>query len=96
MSDNKVIDKCVEFHKALSNPVRLQIVDELLEGELCQCEIAPRIGIAQSTISSYLTQLVRAGILSERREGQRKIYWISNKEIRRLLKEIRSVIAQNS
>ncbi len=94
MVDNKEINRCVEFHKALSNPVRLQIVEVLLEGELCQCEIAPRIGVAQSTISSYLSQLVRAGVLSERREGQRKMYWISSKKIADLLIRTRKVLAE--
>ncbi|MCF2136748.1 MAG: metalloregulator ArsR/SmtB family transcription factor [Candidatus Thorarchaeota archaeon] len=96
MADKKTVNRCVEFHKALSNPVRLQIVEELIDGELCQCELAPRIGLAQSTISSYLSQLVRANILSERREGQRKIYWISSEKIAALLKKIRRVLAEEA
>ncbi|MHA1740581.1 MAG: ArsR/SmtB family transcription factor [Candidatus Thorarchaeota archaeon] len=85
MADKKVLERCVQFHKALSNPVRLRIVEELLQRELCQCEIFPKIGLAQSTLSSYLSQLVRVGILAERRDGQRKLYRIANERIANLL-----------
>ncbi|TXT56062.1 MAG: hypothetical protein BAJATHORv1_30446 [Candidatus Thorarchaeota archaeon] len=81
----------VQFHKALSNPVRLQIVETLIDGELCQCDIFPVIGLSQSTVSSYLTQLVKAGILHVRRDGQRKLYSIANDKILRLITRIKEV-----
>ena len=88
MSEQKDVTWITEFHKALSNPVRLEIVDLLLDGELCQCEIFPKLGSSQSTISSYLQQLVRARILSVRRDGTRKLYRISNRKIKHLLLKI--------
>ncbi len=93
MTDEQLLMRCVEFHKALSNPVRLRIVEELLEGELCQCEILPRIGLAQPTISAYLSQLVRVGILAERREGKRKLYRIASHEISELMRLTRKAIS---
>ena len=53
----------LEFHKALGNEVRLQIVDFLAEGEQCQCDIFPKFGLAQSTVSAYLTKPVLTGTL---------------------------------
>ncbi len=79
------------FHKALSNPERLRIVDLLADGELCQCDIFPQIGLSQSTVSAYLTQLVRAGILTVRRDGTRKLYSISDPQIREMIKGIQSL-----
>jgi DNA-binding transcriptional ArsR family regulator len=83
-----------EFHKALSNPVRLQIVELVLDGEMCQCDIFPAIGHSQSTVSLYLSQLVRSGILTVRRDGTRKLYSISNPGILKALDIMRHLATQ--
>jgi DNA-binding transcriptional ArsR family regulator len=84
----------IHFHKALSNPERLRIVDFLADGEQCQCEIFPEIGLSQSTVSAYLTQLVRSGILKVRRDGTRKLYTISDPRIRRMIEDIRAIASE--
>jgi len=91
MTINKENKWRADFHKALGNPVRLDIVDFLLDGEQCQCDIFPRIGLAQSTISAYLTQMVRAGILRVRKDGVRKLYRISDKRVERMIEQIRKL-----
>jgi DNA-binding transcriptional ArsR family regulator len=83
-----------EFHKALSNPVRLQIVEQVLDGEMCQCDIFPAIGHSQSTVSTYLSQLVRSGILAVRRDGTRKLYSISHPGILKALDIMRHLATQ--
>lgn len=88
MINDKIITWRLEFHKALGNPVRLQIVDFLVEGEQCQCEIFPRFGLAQSTVSAYLTKMVKAGILNYRRDGTRKMYSIANPEVKKTVEMI--------
>lgn len=80
-----------DFHKALGNQVRLQIVDFLLEGEQCQCEIFPKFGLAQSTVSAYLNKMVKAGILNFRRDGTRKMYSIASPEIKKIVEKIRTL-----
>ncbi len=57
--------------KAMANPVRLMIVDELAGGDKCLCELIPRFSLDQSTLSRHLSQLKKAGIISERKEGVR-------------------------
>jgi len=83
-----------DFHKALSNPVRLQIVEMVLDGEMCQCDIFPAIGHSQSTISHYLTLLVRSGILTVRRDGTRKLYSVSHPGILKALDIMRHLASQ--
>ena len=84
----------VEFHKALSNPNRLEILDIIGNEEICQCEIFPKMGLAQSTISAYLAQMVRAGVLQERKDGTRKLYSISDPRIRRIIEETQAIAAE--
>lgn len=57
--------------KALSNPVRLRIVDQLSRGERCMCELQPLFRMNKSTLSRHLAALKNVGIVGERREGVR-------------------------
>jgi DNA-binding transcriptional ArsR family regulator len=91
MASNNAIAWREDFHKALSNPIRLQIVDFLLDGQQCQCEIFPKFGLAQSTVSAYLTQLVRAGILKTGKDGTRKIYSLTDSKITKMIQAIRNL-----
>ena len=92
MTVDNQLSRRVEFHKALGNPVRLQIVDFLTKGEQCQCDIFPKCGLAQSTGSAYLTKLVKSGILKIRKDGTRKLYSIANSEITEIIEDIRSAL----
>ncbi len=94
LNDEKLLRWRTDFHKALSNPIRLQIVESLLKGEKCQCEIFPEIGLSQSSVSAYLSQLVRAGILNVRRDGIRKLYSIATPRIFRVLASIHDLAAE--
>ncbi len=94
MNIDKETEWRVYFHRALSNPERLKIVDFLAGGEQCQCDIFPQIGLSQSTVSAYLTQLVRSGILNVRRDGTRKLYSLSDSRIRRMIEDIQALAAK--
>jgi ArsR family transcriptional regulator len=91
MTSDKSDEWRIEFHKALGNPIRLKIMDFLAEGEQCQCDIFPRFGVAQSTVSAYLTKMVKAGILNYRKDGTRKLYRIAHPEIKGIVKELRKI-----
>lgn len=60
----------VDRLKALAHPVRLRILAMLRDGELCVCEITDVVGLAPSTISQHLSDLRRAGFISERKAGR--------------------------
>ena len=57
--------------KALSDPVRVQLVDVLRKaaGEVCVCELVPLFDIAQPTLSHHLKKLRDAGIVGVERRG---------------------------
>ncbi len=96
MEFNKQDTWITEFHKALGNQVRLQIVDFLMDGEQCQCEIFPKFGLAQSTVSAYLSKMVKAGILSFRKDGTRKMYSIANPNIKKIVHKIRTIAEEQN
>jgi len=67
--------------KALSDQTRLKILELLLEGEKCVCEIFPRVKRTQSTVSIQLKVLEKAGILEPKRIGKKVFYRIKDSRI---------------
>ena len=57
------------FH-ALSEPLRLQIIDLLRERELCVCDLCDSLAVAQSKLSFHLKTLKEAKLVRSRQEGR--------------------------
>jgi ArsR family transcriptional regulator len=68
--------RVAELAKALSDPVRVQIVSVLrrVDGELCQCDLAPLFQISQSTLSHHMKKLQEAGLVSVSRRSKWAFY----------------------
>jgi DNA-binding transcriptional ArsR family regulator len=60
----------VDVLKALGHPVRLRIVAMLRGGELCVCQMTAALDLAASTVSAHLTDLKRAGLVEDRKDGR--------------------------
>jgi DNA-binding transcriptional ArsR family regulator len=60
--------------RALADPTRRQILQDLKEGELAAGEIASRFPISGPSISRHLTVLKAAGLVRERRDANRIYY----------------------
>lgn len=72
--------------RALANPIRLQLLSWLREPEknfrldgaiadpvevgVCVTHIQARVGLAQSTVSTYMSELERAGLVRATRVGK--------------------------
>ncbi|MDD3236681.1 MAG: metalloregulator ArsR/SmtB family transcription factor [Candidatus Gastranaerophilales bacterium] len=73
--DNNVYLKKAEIFKALSNPVRIEIIDTLLDGEKCVCEIVKKLKkYEQPHISKSLAKLKSVGIIKMRKDGLNVYY----------------------
>lgn len=59
---------------AAGNPIRLAVIDFLRNGEQCVCDIASHVGAQRSNVSRHLAVLLKAGIVSQRKEGLKMIY----------------------
>jgi DNA-binding transcriptional ArsR family regulator len=60
--------------KALADPTRRQILQDLQSGELSAGEIASRFTISAPSISRHLGVLKSSGLIAERREANRIFY----------------------
>jgi DNA-binding transcriptional ArsR family regulator len=59
---------------AISEPRRREILRLVRGRELAAGEIAARFDVTRPAISQHLTVLKNAGLVSERREGTRRLY----------------------
>ena len=73
-----MVDETLKIMKALSIGTRLKIVEFLLDGEKCVCEIFPHVKRTQSTTSIQLGKLEKSGILKSRRVGKKIFYSIND------------------
>ena len=60
--------------RALADPHRRQILRLVRGGELAAGQIASHFDATQQAISHHLQVLAKAGLLSERRDGPRRLY----------------------
>jgi len=67
--------------KAMADGTRLRILELLLDGEKCVCEIIPYTKRKQSTVSIQLARLEKAGILKSRRDGKKVFYSITDPRV---------------
>ena len=62
---------------ALSDPLRLQVVELLRSQELCVCELCEQLQVSPSKLSFHLKKLKEANLLRSYQEG-RWIYYSLN------------------
>jgi len=62
--------------RAFSDERRLQVLELLVQGEQCACELLRQLGISQPTLSYHMKILCQSGIVKERPVGPWKYYSI--------------------
>jgi DNA-binding transcriptional ArsR family regulator len=67
-------DESAGVFKALADPTRRQILQDLRDGELTAGAIASRFTISGPSISRHLSILKAAGLVTERRDSNRIYY----------------------
>lgn len=63
--------------RALSDPIRLRVLEQLLGEEVCVCDLCERLDVPQSKLSFHLRVLRDANLIRGRQEG-RWIYYSLN------------------
>ena len=71
--------RAAELFHALSDQTRLEILEELKDGERCVCELTDQLQSGQSRLSFHLRVLKDARLIIDRRDG-RWMYYSVNAE----------------
>lgn len=80
-----------DFFKALSHPLRIQILDTLRAGPLSVGEIKEKLGVEQSTLSQQLAVLRARNLVRAERSGTTIRYMVNDPAIWRLLDAARQI-----
>ncbi|MBE9048642.1 winged helix-turn-helix transcriptional regulator [Pleurocapsales cyanobacterium LEGE 10410] len=60
--------------RALSDPLRIQILELLRSQELCVCELCEQLDVSQSKLSFHLKNLKEANLICSRQQGRWMYY----------------------
>lgn len=87
MKSPDAIALLAETFKILGDPTRVRIAFALSREELCVCDIANLLGVAQSTVSHSLRTLRQMRLVRYRKEGRIAYYSLDDAHIANLLDE---------
>ena len=77
-----------KIFRALSDPVRLEILRFLRDGEKCVCIITPHVNLIQPLVSRHLKILKESGLVKVRRNGINRYYSITDKRIFEVMNDL--------
>ncbi|MFW6063931.1 MAG: ArsR/SmtB family transcription factor, partial [Chloroflexota bacterium] len=66
--DDTTLDEVAAVLKALGEPNRLRILDELMKGDTCNAELNEALGLSPNLLSHHLRVLSEAGLVTSRRD----------------------------
>jgi ArsR family transcriptional regulator len=81
--DERTLIETTAWLKALADPNRLRILDRLMQGVSCNCELNEQLGLPPNLLSHHLRVLRKAGLINSRRDAidGRWIYYAVDKEV---------------
>ncbi len=93
--ESSIYKEQAKIFRALANPVRLYIINELTDREYCLCDLTKKIALDKSTISRHLKILKEAGITSTRKNGNVVYYSLKLHCILDYIKCVNDLIVHN-
>jgi ArsR family transcriptional regulator len=82
------------FLRALAHEGRLEVLCQLIDGELSVGEIEARLGMPQAKVSQLLMRLRAEGLVEARRDGRRVLYRLQSGEIGRIIAVLRDMFCK--
>ncbi|MBN2646720.1 MAG: metalloregulator ArsR/SmtB family transcription factor [Thiotrichales bacterium] len=86
-----LFEQLAQVSKALGQANRLMILDVLTQGECDVDTLHRKLGLSIANVSKHLQTLKQAGLVKNRREGQRIIYALSDASVYELIVSLRAV-----
>jgi len=97
--DQQVADQLQQLHarvcKAIADPKRLLIINELRDRELSVGDLCDALGISQSNASQHLAVLRERGILTSRRSGSNVFYSLRSQKVVQAVDLLREFLAED-
>ena len=93
--DPAAFAQAAECLKTLAHPVRLRIVQLLLQGQYTVGELAEDCGVPDNVASEHLRLMQRCGFFTSEREGRRVYYQVAEPHLANIMKCVESRFLAN-
>jgi rhodanese-related sulfurtransferase/DNA-binding transcriptional ArsR family regulator len=90
-----LFDQFASVAKALAHTHRLELLEQLAQGERSVEVLADRTGLSIANASQHLQQMRRAGLVANRREGKFVYYRLADDAVLDLLAALRRIAERN-
>ncbi len=90
--EREILRLHAELCKMLSNPIRLEILNLIRDGEKTVGELVEATELRQANLSQHLASMRQRGVVMARKDGAKVYYRVANPKIVRACKLIREVL----
>lgn len=88
--ENNIYREWADILKTIGHPVRIKIIETLLDNQQCVSNIWGCLDLPQSTVSQHLSLLRIKGIVRHERCGSKVKYSVTDRRIEEIIKLIKS------
>ena len=81
-----------QFFKALAHPIRIRILEILVNGEVRVQDLQKALALDQPIVSQQLARLRASGIVVSRKEGTTTVYGVADPEMADLLRVAKRIL----
>lgn len=82
--------------KAIAEPIRLQILDILSNGEMCACDILQNLTITQPTLSHHMKALTASGWVFAHKKATWMYYSVNRDAVEQMHQYMLNLTAENA
>lgn len=90
-----LFDQFALVAKTLGHPHRLELLEQLAQGERSVEELAEKTGLSVANASQHLQRMSRAGLVASRRDGKFVCYRLTGDAVLDALAAVRGIAEQN-
>jgi DNA-binding transcriptional ArsR family regulator len=83
-----VVDLVARRFRALGEPLRIRLLEQLMDGEASVQQLAAATGAGQQNVSKHLGVLLNAGVVGRRKEGTFVYYRIVDEVVFSLCRQV--------
>lgn len=80
------IIEMADMFKLFADSSRLKIICEILNNELCVCDLCELLNLTQSNVSHQLQLLRAAKLVKHRKEGKQVFYSLKDEHVEKIIK----------
>lgn len=83
-----LVELVAQRFRALGDPLRIRLVEQLMEGEANVRELVSATGAGQQNVSKHLGVLLHAGVVGRRKQGTAVYYRITDDAVYDLCEQV--------